>query len=144
MPVGTKRIPLSKLEGQMNSHPLCNCIQPTLRSLNGMKGVRTAASRIGAVRLIQVPPKVGTRWEHIAHMNPSHRIAQKLRAHVTNTYRWRAKTPPESSVKMCPLVALRRDMLTLPLNGHHPMNSGRCPSKPRSKHGGPTEPCKHG
>jgi hypothetical protein len=52
---------------------------------NGMKEVRTAASRNGVVRLIQVPPKVGTRWEHV-YMNPSHRIANELRTPIANTY----------------------------------------------------------
>jgi hypothetical protein len=39
---------------------------------------------------------------------------RQLRTPIANTYRWRARTPLESIVQMCPLVALRRDMLTTP------------------------------
>jgi hypothetical protein len=37
-------------------------------------------------------------------MNSAHR------AYIATTYVWRAKTPPESSVQMSPLAALRRDI----------------------------------
>ena len=51
-----------------------------------------------------IAPKVSTQLEHVVYMNFAHH------AYIATTYVWRAKTPPVSSVQMCPLVALRRDI----------------------------------
>jgi hypothetical protein len=77
---------------------------------NAMRGVRIHAPtpERSCTPYPRTAPNVGTRLEDIVYMNSAHR------AYTATTYVWRAKTPPESSVQMCQLAALRRDIDTPP------------------------------
>jgi hypothetical protein len=72
-----------------------------------MSGVRTHTSRNGVVRLIQVPPQKSVPDRSILCM------FKHARSTTCVHYRWRAKTPPESSMQMCQVSCPLRDIIEI-------------------------------